>query len=51
MFGLATFTQANASTFNVIYQQHLKMDGTSDKRSKENKNLKKDGTKHTGPII
>lgn len=44
MFGLASFTQVNASTLKSVYQQHLKKDGTPDKRYKENKHLKKDGT-------
>jgi len=37
MFGLATFTQASTSTFKTVYLQHLKKDGTPDKRFKENK--------------
>ena len=43
MFGLATFSQATASTFKTVYQQHLKKDGTPDKRFKANKKLTKAG--------
>jgi hypothetical protein len=49
MFGFATLT-STASTFqqNAAATQHLKKDGTPDKRYKENKSakgpMKKDGT-------
>jgi hypothetical protein len=49
MFGLATFTQASASTFKAVYQQHLKKDGTPDKRFKENKTPKGPVTKSGKP--
>lgn len=50
MFGLATFTQANASGYHVYQaKQHLKKDGTPDKRFKENKTPKGPVTKSGKP--
>ena len=49
MFGFTTLTQSFAAPFAIQAPQHLKKDGTPDKRFKENKtkpavHLKKDGT-------
>lgn len=37
MFGMVTLTQASVSTWKQTPTQHLKKDGTPDKRFKENK--------------
>ncbi|WP_428329701.1 hypothetical protein [Mucilaginibacter sp.] len=48
MLGMASFNQVNALPFQTKPAQHLKKDGTPDKRFKANKKpagpLKKDGT-------